>query len=119
MATEATGQSFEAAEERVLDVIRKLAEEVGGGRAARAVAPQASLDRDIGLGSLEKVELLVRLEAAFGRTFDDRYLALDTPREFARLLVNGGIAPDTAAAAPAATPLEPATPAARVHTIHE
>ncbi len=120
MATEATPQTFEAAEEQVLDVIRKLAEEVGGGRAARAVAPTASLDRDIGLGSLEKVELLVRLESAFGRTFDDRYLALDTPREFAQLLVNGGSAPDAATAAPAAvTPLAPATPAAPVSTIHE
>jgi fatty-acyl-CoA synthase len=122
MATETTPQSFEAAEEQVLAVIRGLAEEVGGGRAARAVAPKASLDRDIGLGSLEKVELLVRLEAAFGRTFDDRYLALDTPREFARLLVDvdGGIAPCPAAAAPAAdVRLEPATPAASVNTIHE
>ena len=120
MATEATPRTFEAAEEQVLDVIRKLAAEVGGGRAARAVAPTASLDRDIGLGSLEKVELLARLESAFGRTFDDRYLALDTAREFARLVVDDKTAPETAAAPPAvATSLDPATPAAAVRTIHE
>src|SRR6187549_3851998 len=88
MATEAVPRTVEGAEERVLAVVRALAQEVGGGRAARAVAPGASLDREIGLGSLEKVELIARLEAAFGRTFDDRYLALDTPREFARLLVD-------------------------------
>jgi len=112
-------QAAEAVEEQVLDVIRKLAEEVGGGRAARAVTPRASLDRDIGLGSLEKVELLVRLEASFGRPFDDRFLALDTPREFARLLANGGAAAEPAApACTAAVPLDPATPAAAVDTIH-
>src|SRR5687767_4257951 len=119
MATEATPRTLEAAEEQVLEVIRKLAAEVGGGRAARAVAPRASLDRDVGLGSLEKVELLLRLEAAFGQTFDDRYLALDTPREFARLLVEGQSVSEPAPAAPAgAAPLEPATPAAHVTTIH-
>src|SRR5688500_16335960 len=106
MATETTDrspQTIEAVEEQVLEVIRTLAQEVGGGRAARAVAPRASLDKDIGLGSLEKVELLVRLEAAFGRPFDDRYLALDTPREFAGLMVNGGAMADAAdASGPAA-----------------
>ena len=120
MATEASPRTLEAAEEQVLEVIRALAQEVGGGRAARAVAPRASLDRDIGLGSLEKVELLVRLEAAFGRTFDDRYLALDTPREFAVLLVEGKESAEPPPAAPAgAVALAPATPAPRVGTIHE
>ena len=119
MATEAVPRTIEAAEQQVMAVIRALASEVGGARAARAVTPTASLDRDIGLGSLEKVELLVRLEAAFDRPFDDRYLALDTPREFARLLVQGGVEPAAPAAPAPAEVLAPATPAAAVRTIHE
>jgi 1-acyl-sn-glycerol-3-phosphate acyltransferase len=118
MATEAVPRTLEAAEEQVLAVVRALAQEVGGGRAARAVRPGASLDREIGLGSLEKVELIARLEAAFGRTFDDRYLALDTPREFARLLVDAPPEPATPPA-PVTGLLAPATPAAAVRTIHE
>jgi fatty-acyl-CoA synthase len=73
-------------EERVLDVVRELAREVGGNRAASAVTPAASLERDVGLGSLERVELLTRLEASFGRELTDRLLMLDTPREIAHAL---------------------------------
>ena len=40
-------------EARVLEVVRGLAEETGGPRAAHAVASSASLEREIGLGSLE------------------------------------------------------------------
>ena len=68
----------EAVRERVLDVVRALARETGGPRAERAVSPGASLEREVGLGSLERVELLARLERAFGRGLDDRCLALDT-----------------------------------------
>src|SRR5262249_42779740 len=62
---------------RVLDVVRQLARETGGARAERAVAASASLEREIGLGSLERVELVARLERAFGRPLDDPALALD------------------------------------------
>src|SRR5688572_25631988 len=55
-------------QDKVLDIVRALAGEVGGPRAARAASPDASLERDLGLGSLERVELLLRLETAFGRT---------------------------------------------------
>ncbi|HEY7511418.1 MAG TPA: phosphopantetheine-binding protein, partial [Vicinamibacteria bacterium] len=84
-------------EERVLEVVRALAAEAGGGRAARAVTPAASLERDLGLGSLERVELLLRLERAFGRKLADEALSLDTPAALARALLAGG-----AASAPAA-----------------
>ena len=72
-----------AIEERVVSVVRELAHELGGDRAASAVTPTASLDRNVGLGSLERVELLMRLETEFGRELDDRFLLLDTPREIA------------------------------------
>ena len=60
---------------RVLDVVRQLARETGGARAERAVTASASLEREIGLGSLERVELVARLERAFGRALDDASLA--------------------------------------------
>ena len=74
-------------EARVIEVVRVLAGETGGARAARAVSPEASLERDLGLGSLERVELLVRLEAAFGRTLDDRCLGIDTPAGLVRAVI--------------------------------
>jgi fatty-acyl-CoA synthase len=74
------------AEERVLEVVRALAGEVGGERALRAVSPDASLERDLGLGSLERAELLLRLESAFGRSFEDGLLEADTPAALARLV---------------------------------
>ena len=58
--------------------------EPGGGRAPRApdrARPRSSAT--LGLGSLERVELLLRLETAFGRTLDERRLQLDTPGELA------------------------------------
>ncbi len=73
--------------ERVLDVVRALARETGGPRAERAVSPDASLEREVGLGSLERVELLARLERAFSRALDDRCLSLDTPAGLARALL--------------------------------
>src|SRR5262245_3388087 len=80
-------------EERVLEIVRELAEEVGGARASRAAAPDASLERDLGLGSLERVELLLRLEAAFGRALGDDALGIDTPAGFARALTQAGANP--------------------------
>ena len=78
-------------EERVLSVIRALARELGGDRAASAVSPGASLERDVGLGSLERAELLMRLEPVVGRELDDRFLLYDTPREIARALVDAPV----------------------------
>ena len=76
---------------RVLEVVRDAGgPRLGGARAARAVAPAASLERDVGLGSLERVELLLRLETAFGRALDDRVLQADTPAALARLLIAEG-----------------------------
>jgi 1-acyl-sn-glycerol-3-phosphate acyltransferase len=107
-----------AVEERVLQVVRALAEEVGGTRAAGAVEPEASLERDVGLGSLERVELLLRLEADFGRALDDRFLQVDTAAGLARLLMDGG----TASTAPSRARAPVAEPAIlldeSVATIH-
>jgi len=75
---------------RVLELVSALAAELHGSRAAAAVAPGASLERELGLGSLERVELLSRLEGAFGRRLDDRFLSLDTPQELCAALLAAG-----------------------------
>jgi fatty-acyl-CoA synthase len=64
-----------ADEERVLDVVRELAAELGHESAVRSASSTSHLDRDLGLGSLERVELLLRLEKSFGARLDEQVLA--------------------------------------------
>jgi fatty-acyl-CoA synthase len=64
-----------ADEERVLDVVRELVAELGHESAVRSARPSSHLDRDLGLGSLERVELLLRLEKMFGTRLDEGVLA--------------------------------------------
>ena len=96
-------------ETRIVEIARALALEVGGPRAANAVTPTASLERDVGLGSLERVELLMRLETALARELGDRFLVLDTPREMAHALEEAPIVtlatPPTVSAPQAASTL--------------
>jgi acyl carrier protein len=64
-----------ADEERVLEVVRELVAELGLESAIRSASPASHLDRDLGLGSLERVELLLRLEKSFGTRLDEEELA--------------------------------------------
>jgi 1-acyl-sn-glycerol-3-phosphate acyltransferase len=102
-----------AALPRVLEIVRALASEAVGERGARAVQPAASLDRDVGLGSLERVELLIRLEDAFSRRLPEGCLALDTPLALAEAVASS--AGDSPAAherdAPGLAPAAAAPPA--------
>ncbi len=70
-------RQFDAAvdQERLLDVVRSLVSELGHQSALASVRPGAHLDRELGLGSLERVELLLRLEKAFGIRLDENVLA--------------------------------------------
>jgi 1-acyl-sn-glycerol-3-phosphate acyltransferase len=100
-------------------VVCDLALELGGPRALRAVSPTASLERDIGLGSLDRVELLLRLESAFDRELGDRFLLLDSADAIARaILESAEVKPlhttERAALLPAASAIAP-----DVATIHE
>jgi fatty-acyl-CoA synthase len=61
-----------AVRERVLEAIRGLLEELGSQGALPLLNPGSQLDRDLGLGSLERVELLARLETTFGVRLPDR-----------------------------------------------
>jgi len=61
--------------ERVLEVLRELLQELGSHGALAELSIHSNLDRDLGLGSLERVELLTRLENAFGVRLPDTLAA--------------------------------------------
>ena len=61
--------------ERVLEVVRELLSELGHESTVRSASAASHLDRDLGLGSLERVELLLRLEKSFGTRLDEEVLA--------------------------------------------
>ena len=88
VATPITQLDGSAVRERVLDVIRGLLEELGSQGALPMLRGDSQLDRDLGLGSLERVELLTRLEEAFGLRLPDRVAAeANTPEDFARAVL--------------------------------
>ena len=62
-----------AIDEQVLAIVAQLVNELSGG-AARPTFDDA-LDRDLGISSLERVELLLRLEQAFGVRLPDAVMA--------------------------------------------
>ena len=61
-------------EARVIEIVAGLVAELSGG-AARRPALRDSLDRELGISSLERVELLLRLEQAFGVRLADSVMA--------------------------------------------
>ena len=85
-----------AVENRVLDVVAELVSELRGGARA-AVASGDSLEHDLGISSLERVELLIRLERAFGVRLGDAAMAdAETPADLAAAVAQA----DTSPAAP-------------------
>jgi fatty-acyl-CoA synthase len=68
----------EALARQVVRVVQGLVDEAGEGAPRRAVRLEDALDRDLGIGSLERVELLLRLEQALGvRLTDAAMVAVD------------------------------------------
>src|SRR5262249_35691399 len=64
----------------VLDVVRDLVAELNPERLGRTIGLDDSLTRELALGSLERVELLLRLEQATGGRLDEAALAdADSP----------------------------------------
>jgi len=89
VATPVTQLERSAVRERVLDVIRGLLDELGSQGALPMLNPASQLDRDLGLGSLERVELLARLETAFHIRLPDRVASeANTPEDLARALLS-------------------------------
>ncbi len=66
--------SLPALESRILVLIKEFLHALGNERAVRALSLQASLDRDLGLGSLERVELVFRIEKQLGVQLPERML---------------------------------------------
>jgi fatty-acyl-CoA synthase len=74
--------------ERVLEVLCGLLEELGSHGAVAELSVTSNLDRDLGLGSLERVELLTRLEQAFDLRLPDTLTAeASTPEELIQAIL--------------------------------
>ena len=77
-------------EEQMLQIVRELLIELGSVRAVESATLHSSLERDLGLGSLEMVELLVRTEAHFNVRLPDRIAEeADTPADWVRAIAGG------------------------------
>jgi len=95
MATPVTKPSRNASDNQqspeMLTIVRELLTELGSHQAAKNVTADSSFDRDLGLGSLERVELLVRTEKRYGcRLPDEIAQRAETPAEWIEALANGG-----------------------------
>ena len=78
----------------VLDTLRALLVEVDPARARAAIGPDQSLTRELALGSLERVELAMRLEKAAGVELGETVLAeADTPRQIAAAIARAQAGP--------------------------
>ncbi len=75
MATTPAQLDLPGLRERVLHVLRGLLAELGSHGAIETLSVTSNLDRDLGLGSLERVELLTRLEAVFDVRLPDTLAA--------------------------------------------
>lgn len=85
-----------AIEEQTLGIVRELLTELGWHQAAQAVSLDFHFDRDLGLGSLERVELLVRCEAGFNiRLPDEVAQQAETPADWVRAILEVGGTPAT------------------------
>ena len=92
----------------MLTIVRELLRELGSHQAAQNVTIDSSFDRDLGLGSLERVELLVRAEKRFNcRLPDEIAQRAQTPAEWIEALSNGG----QVQTKPARFPIEPSSDA--------
>jgi len=82
VATPSAQLDHAAVRERVLEILRALLSELGSEGALPMLGPSSRLDHELGLGSLERVELLARLEAEFGVRLPDQVAAeINTPEE--------------------------------------
>ena len=76
-------------ERRVLKTLDELLNDLGGGRALAAVGLDASIEKDLGLGSLERAELLSRLEGDLAVELPESALAeAETPADLVRTVLS-------------------------------
>jgi fatty-acyl-CoA synthase len=90
MPTPSKQVESESVEGQTLEVVRELLVELGSLRAAESLSMDSLLDRDLGLGSLERVELLVRMEARFKTRLPEEIAQeSETPADWARAIFDG------------------------------
>ncbi|MFO7605812.1 MAG: AMP-binding protein [Desulfurivibrionaceae bacterium] len=91
-----------AGEARVLDIVRQLVAEVHPSTYQQlAIALDSSLDRDLGLDSLTRVELLARLEKSFAVALPESVMAgAETPRDLLRTVLAASPGEEGETAAP-------------------
>jgi acyl carrier protein len=87
----ATDPSADDLARRLLDLVGALvAESAPRGRSPAAPTLDSALDRDLGIDSLGRVELVMRIERAFGvRLPQDAIAAAETPRDLLRAVLRG------------------------------
>ncbi|HEY6267684.1 MAG TPA: AMP-binding protein [Candidatus Acidoferrum sp.] len=89
LATPAAQLDRSNVRERVLEIIRGLLDELGSQGALPMLNANSQLDRELGLGSLERVELLARLETAFELRLPDRVASeANTPEDLTRAILS-------------------------------
>lgn len=72
----------------LLELIRSLLEEIRAGKIPKNITIDSALDKDLGLDSLARIELLARIEKHFGVTLPEKvYAKAETPRDLVRELV--------------------------------
>ena len=77
-------------EQRVVEVVTELVEELRGAQSS-PVSLRDSLERDLGISSLERVELLIRLERVFKiRLGDTAMTAAESPADLVTAILSGG-----------------------------
>jgi len=88
------GQHAATLEAEVLAIVRELVSEVRHDRAGgKPIGRDSRLDRDLGLDSLARTELLLRIERAFSIDLPERALSeIETPGELARAVGRHGVA---------------------------
>lgn len=90
MATDTRTLEASVVEQQVLDIVRELLVEMGKHEAARQVSLNSSFERDLGLGSLDHVELLIRCEARFEMELPEELAQqAETPQGWVRAVLEG------------------------------
>ncbi|MDH3745713.1 MAG: AMP-binding protein [Acidobacteriota bacterium] len=98
-ADDTSADAAEASKRKLLAVVVALVEELHPGRGVRRVGLDSSLDRDLALDSLGRVELVGRLEREFGVGLPERVVAsADTPRDLLRALSQATATPGSSRA---------------------
>ena len=97
MSAETSAPPETDASATLLALVREVSEELHPDRPVRRLGLDSSLDKDLGLDSLGRAELLSRLEKRFGVGLPDSLVAsAETPRDLLRAIATAGRGPAAA-----------------------